>query len=187
MASRAKATAWSCSADTGGLRLSYRSAAAGAARTHLRRDHKRLRRDARLRRADSRARSLGDRRVHARAAAEPEHAAAPAELSPRAAQGDSCDERLAERPPANETGSRARRACSRSCSSRAASALRCARSGSLMNPAQFVRSFLPAYMWMLSVTLGSLGARDGAPGVGRRMGSRHSPHPRRGDAGRCRC
>ena len=28
--------------------------------------------------------------------------------------------------------------------------------GLLMNPAQFVRSFLPAYMWMLSVTLGSL-------------------------------
>ena len=26
-----------------------------------------------------------------------------------------------------------------------------------MNPAQFVRSFLPAYMWMLSITLGSLG------------------------------
>jgi len=28
--------------------------------------------------------------------------------------------------------------------------------GLLMNPAQFVRSFLPVYMWMLSVTLGSL-------------------------------
>ena len=26
-----------------------------------------------------------------------------------------------------------------------------------MNPAQFVRSFLPAYMWLLSITLGSLG------------------------------
>ena len=26
-----------------------------------------------------------------------------------------------------------------------------------MNPAQFVRSFLPAYLWLLSVTLGSLG------------------------------
>lgn len=29
--------------------------------------------------------------------------------------------------------------------------------GLVMNPAQFVRSFLPAYMWMLSVALGSLG------------------------------
>ena len=29
--------------------------------------------------------------------------------------------------------------------------------GLVMNPAQFVRSFLPAYMWLLSVTLGSLG------------------------------
>jgi hypothetical protein len=29
--------------------------------------------------------------------------------------------------------------------------------GLVMNPAQFVRSFLPVYMWMLSVTLGSLG------------------------------
>ena len=29
--------------------------------------------------------------------------------------------------------------------------------GLLMNPTQFVRSFLPAYMWMLSITLGSLG------------------------------
>jgi len=28
--------------------------------------------------------------------------------------------------------------------------------GFVMNPAQFVRSFLPAYMWMLSMTLGSL-------------------------------
>ena len=28
--------------------------------------------------------------------------------------------------------------------------------GFVMNPAQFVRSFLPAYMWMLSITLGSL-------------------------------
>ena len=29
--------------------------------------------------------------------------------------------------------------------------------GLLMNPAQFVRSFLPVYMWLLSITLGSLG------------------------------
>ncbi len=29
--------------------------------------------------------------------------------------------------------------------------------GLFMNPAQFVRSFLPAYMWMLAITLGSLG------------------------------
>jgi hypothetical protein len=29
--------------------------------------------------------------------------------------------------------------------------------GLVVNPAQFVRSFLPAYMWMLSVALGSLG------------------------------
>jgi hypothetical protein len=29
--------------------------------------------------------------------------------------------------------------------------------GLAMNPAQFVRSFLPAYMWVLSITLGSLG------------------------------
>jgi hypothetical protein len=29
--------------------------------------------------------------------------------------------------------------------------------GLLMNPAQFVRSFLPAYMWLLSIALGSLG------------------------------
>src|SRR5688572_32061578 len=28
--------------------------------------------------------------------------------------------------------------------------------GLVMNPAQFVRSFLPAYMWLLSATLGSL-------------------------------
>ena len=33
----------------------------------------------------------------------------------------------------------------------------CVPIGLVMNPAQFVRSFLPAYMWMLSVTLGSLG------------------------------
>jgi hypothetical protein len=29
--------------------------------------------------------------------------------------------------------------------------------GLVMNPSQFVRSFLPAYMWLLSVTLGALG------------------------------
>src|SRR6187431_2096225 len=29
--------------------------------------------------------------------------------------------------------------------------------GLVMNPAQFVRSFLPAYMWVLGITLGSLG------------------------------
>ena len=29
--------------------------------------------------------------------------------------------------------------------------------GLVMNPTQFVRSFLPAYMWLLSITLGSLG------------------------------
>jgi hypothetical protein len=29
--------------------------------------------------------------------------------------------------------------------------------GLVMNPAQFVRSFLPAYMWILGITLGSLG------------------------------
>ena len=29
--------------------------------------------------------------------------------------------------------------------------------GLVMNPAQFVRSFLPAYLWLLSVTLGALG------------------------------
>ena len=29
--------------------------------------------------------------------------------------------------------------------------------GFVMNPSQFVRSFLSAYMWLLSVTLGSLG------------------------------
>ena len=53
--------------------------------------------------------------------------------------------------------------------------------GFVMNPAQFVRSFLPAYMWLLSITLGSLGARDGAPGVRRRLGRGHSTHSRRGD------
>ena len=58
---------------------------AGAARALLRRHHERLRRDARLRRAGSRARPLGDRRLHPRAAAEPERDRA-AELPP-AAQG----------------------------------------------------------------------------------------------------
>ena len=38
----------------------------------------------------------------------------------------------------------------------AAGAVVCA-IGLFMNPAQFVRSFLPAYMWVLAITLGSLG------------------------------
>ena len=49
----------------------HRPAAAGADRAFLRRDDQRLRRDARLPRADRAARSLGDRRLRARAAIEP--------------------------------------------------------------------------------------------------------------------
>jgi hypothetical protein len=49
--------------------------------------------------------------------------------------------------------------------------------GLLMNPAQFVRSFLPAYMWLLSIALGSLGLAM----VRRRLGCGHSTHSRSGD------
>ena len=48
------------------------------------------------------------------------------------------------------------KSCSRSCSLRAALAPAVCAVGLVMNPAQFVRSLLPAYMWMLSITLGSL-------------------------------
>ena len=57
--------------------VSHRPAAPGRRRLLLRRDHERLRRDAGLPGADRAARSLGDRRLHPRAAAQPARARPP--------------------------------------------------------------------------------------------------------------
>ena len=57
--------------------------------------------------------------------------------------------------------------------------------GLLLNPAQFVRSLLPTYMWLLSITLGSLALRwsisDGGGGVSSSVASWVLR------VGRCRC
>ena len=54
--------------------------------------------------------------------------------------------------------------------------------GGLVDPAQFFRSYLVAYLFWTGIALGSLGAGQPQPHHRRPLGRRHPPHLRVGDA-----
>src|SRR6185369_78150 len=130
--------------------LPHRPVARRAAGTLRRRHAQRLRRDGRLCRQSRRPRSLGDRRLHPRAAAQPARDdQRRAHRRPRSAPV------MALQQTADELIPELRRVQPRLLiaggAGLAASAI-----GGLFNPAQFFQSYLMAYMLCLGTTLGCL-------------------------------
>ena len=171
--------------------VSHRSAAPGGRRLFLRRDDERVRRDAGLQGADRAARSLGDRRLHPRAAVQPARGG-----EPTCPGGDPTKVPQTPAPAARHgAGETLDRMDTHAVTTDVPALARLQRwglvagfcgllagvVGAFLNLDQFFRSWLIGFLFCLGLVDGIAGAADAAAHVGRPVGPRRPPRLRGGE------